>query len=160
MRGFREFILRGNVIDLAVAVVIGTAFTAIVTAIVTSIINPLIGAVFNAASLNEALVVTIPTISGGEADLLFGAALAAVLNFVIVAAVVYFAIVLPVNHVTKLAFSRKKKQEDELPANVPPTEAELLTEIRDLLAARADADLALGATGKHAVVEDDPAKNA
>lgn len=153
LRGFREFILRGNVIDLAVAVVIGTAFTAIVTAIVTSIINPLIGAVFNASSLSEALVVTIPTIQGGTADLLFGAALAAVLNFLIVAAVVYFAIVLPVNHVTKLAFARKKAQEeDKLPADVPPTETELLIEIRDLLAARADAELPSTATGKHAVI--------
>jgi large conductance mechanosensitive channel len=161
LRGFREFILRGNVIDLAVAVVIGTAFTAIVTAIVTSIINPLIGAVFNASSLSEALVVTIPTIDGGTADLLFGAALAAVLNFVIVAAVVYFAIVLPVNHVTKIAFARKKQQEETpLPANVPPTEAELLMEIRDLLAVRADADLASTATGKHAVISTEEAEAA
>jgi large conductance mechanosensitive channel len=159
LRGFREFILRGNVIDLAVAVVIGTAFTAIVTAIVTSIINPLIGAVFNASSLSEALVVTIPTIQGGTADILFGAALAAILNFLIVAAVVYFAIVLPVNHVTKLAFARKKAQEeDKLPADIPPTEAELLIEIRDLLAARADAELLPStATGKHAVISDEDA---
>lgn len=160
LRGFREFILRGNVIDLAVAVVIGTAFTAIVTAIVNSIINPLIGAIFNAESLSEAFPVTIPTISGGTATLMFGAALAAVLNFVIVAAVVYFAIVLPVNHVTKIAFARKKQQEETLPANVPPTEAELLMEIRDLLAVRADAELASTATGKHAVITAEEAEAA
>ena len=61
MKGFKEFILRGNVIDLAVAVVIGAAFTAIVTSLVTNIFNPLIGAAFNADDARRALVVTIPT---------------------------------------------------------------------------------------------------
>ena len=60
MKGFKEFLLRGNVIDLAVAVVIGAAFTAIVTTIVSALINPLIGAVFNASSLDKALVVDDP----------------------------------------------------------------------------------------------------
>ena len=84
MKGFKEFILRGNVIDLAVAVVIGAAFTAIVTAIVTSVFNPLIGALFDASTLAEALPVTIPTASGGEATIFFGAVIAAVINFLIV----------------------------------------------------------------------------
>ncbi|MDO3697430.1 MscL family protein, partial [Curtobacterium flaccumfaciens] len=61
MKGFKEFLLRGNVIDLAVAVVIGAAFTAIVNKIVQALINPLIGAVFNASSLDDALKVRIPT---------------------------------------------------------------------------------------------------
>lgn len=90
LKGFREFILRGNVIDLAVAVVIGAAFTGVVTAIVTAVINPAIGALFNAATLAEALPVVIPTVSGGEATMFFGAVIGAVLNFLIVAAVVYF----------------------------------------------------------------------
>ncbi|THG30276.1 large conductance mechanosensitive channel protein MscL [Naasia lichenicola] len=148
MRGFREFILRGNVIDLAVAVVIGTAFTAIVTAIVTFIITPLIGAIFNAESLSTALVVNIPTTSGGTAKIMFGAALAAVLNFLIVAAVVYFAIVLPVNHFAKLAFAKQKAVPEATPEHLPPTSEELLTEIRDLLAAQADSNLRSTA-GKH-----------
>ena len=63
VKGFKEFILRGNVIDLAVAVVIGAAFTAIVTSLVTNIFNPLIGAAFNASMLDEALIVAIPTVS-------------------------------------------------------------------------------------------------
>ena len=63
MKGFKEFILRGNVIDLAVAVVIGAAFTAIVTSLVTNVFNPLIGAAFNATMLDEALIVTIPTLA-------------------------------------------------------------------------------------------------
>jgi large conductance mechanosensitive channel len=133
VKGFREFLLRGNVIDLAVAVVIGAAFTAIVTAIVTSLINPLIGAVFNASSLDKALVVEIPTVSGGNAQILFGAIIGAVINFVIVAAVVYFALVLPVNHLKKVAFERVKNDVEQTPQDVPPTDVEVLLEIRDLL---------------------------
>ncbi|MFJ3035829.1 large conductance mechanosensitive channel [Curtobacterium sp. 314Chir4.1] len=133
MKGFKEFLLRGNVIDLAVAVVIGAAFTAIVTAIVNALINPLIGAVFNASSLDKALIVHIPTVSGGDAKLMFGAIIGAALNFVIVAAVVYFALVLPVNHLKKVAFERVKNDEEQTPQDVPPTDVEVLLEIRDLL---------------------------
>lgn len=133
MKGFKEFLLRGNVIDLAVAVVIGAAFTAIVTTIVNALINPLIGAVFNASSLDKALIVSIPTVSGGSADILFGAIIGAVLNFVIVAAVVYFALVVPVNRLKKVAFERVKQNEEQTPQDVPPTDVEVLLEIRDLL---------------------------
>ena len=133
MKGFKEFLLRGNVIDLAVAVVIGAAFTAIVTTIVNALINPLIGAVFNASSLDKALVWSIPTVSGGSADILFGAIIGAVINFVIVAAVVYFALVVPVNHLKKAAFERVKNDEEQTPQDVPPTDVEVLLEIRDLL---------------------------
>jgi large conductance mechanosensitive channel len=152
--GFRDFILRGNVIDLAVAVVIGAAFTAIVTAIVTYLINPAIGAVFNASSLNESLIVEIPTVSGETAQLGFGAILGAVIQFVIVAAVVYFALVVPVNHLKKVAFAKQKAEEEAVvPADLPPTETELLAQIRDLLAAQADSDKlpsGLPPAGKHA----------
>ncbi|MEN0103955.1 MAG: large conductance mechanosensitive channel protein MscL, partial [Curtobacterium sp.] len=127
------FLLRGNVIDLAVAVVIGAAFTAIVTAIVNALINPLIGAVFNASSLDKALIWKIPTVSGGHAEILFGAIIGAALNFIIVAAVVYFALVLPVNHLKKVAFERVKNDEEQTPQDVPPTDVEVLLEIRDLL---------------------------
>ena len=134
MKGFKEFLLRGNVIDLAVAVVIGAAFTAIVTTIVNALINPLIGAVFNASSLDEALKVDIPTVSGGKpATLYFGAIIGAALNFVIVAAVVYFALVVPVNRLKKIAFERVKNDEQQTPQDVPPTDVEVLLEIRDLL---------------------------
>lgn len=133
MKGFKEFLLRGNVIDLAVAVVIGAAFTAIVNALVTGIFNPLIGAVFNAESLDKALIVAIPTMSGGSAKLLFGHVLGAIINFIIVAAVVYFCLVLPINHLMKMAY-RNKTEED---ADTPPTQEELLEEIRDLLADQA-----------------------
>jgi len=134
LKGFRDFISRGNVIDLAVAVVIGTAFTAIVTAIVDGLINPLIGAIFDASSLSTALVVPIPTVSGGTAPLAFGAIVAAIINFVAVAAVVYFALVLPMNKLKERAEARRKAGAPE--EEVAPTEAELLTQIRDLLAAK------------------------
>ncbi|WIE75257.1 large conductance mechanosensitive channel protein MscL [Curtobacterium sp. MCSS17_007] len=136
MKGFKEFLLRGNVIDLAVAVVIGAAFTAIVTAIVTAVINPAIGAVFNAKSLDKALPVVIPTVSNGHATMYFGAVIGAVINFLIVAAVVYFALVLPVNHLKKVAFDRVKKNQEQTPQDVPPTDVEVLLEIRDLLRAQ------------------------
>lgn len=136
IKGFKEFILRGNVIDLAVAVVIGAAFTAIVNSLVAGIFNPAIGALFNSESLSQALVLTIPTTSGEPAKLMFGAVIAAAMQFLIVAAVVYFALVLPINHLKKAAFLKQKHEEEATPADLPPTETELLTEIRDLLAGR------------------------
>ncbi|MGV8896339.1 MAG: large conductance mechanosensitive channel protein MscL [Rhodoglobus sp.] len=134
LKGFKEFILRGNVIDLAVAVVIGTAFTAIVSAIVDGVINPAIGALFNASDLAKAFPVVIPTLSGGEpAIIYFGAVLAAVINFLLVAFVVYFGLIVPVNVLKKRADARKAAGGEVVET---PVEAEvaLLTEIRDLLA--------------------------
>lgn len=134
LKGFKEFILRGNVIDLAVAVVIGAAFTGIVNAIVISVLNPAIGALFNAKSLEKALPVVIPTTSGATATLYFGAVIAAVIQFLLVALVVYFALIVPINYLKKLAFERQKQEEEATPADLPPTETELLIQIRDLLA--------------------------
>jgi large conductance mechanosensitive channel len=132
LKGFREFILRGNVIDLAVAVVIGAAFTGIVTAIVTGVLNPAIGALFNAKNLETALPVVIPTVDGKGATLAFGAVIAAVIQFVLVALVVYFALIVPINYLKRASF---RKQEHTIgPEAAPPTELELLAEIRDLLA--------------------------
>jgi large conductance mechanosensitive channel len=137
VKGFREFILRGNVIDLAVAVVIGAAFTAIVNSLVTNIFNPAIGALFQASSLDALWVVRIASLSGGEpAEIRFGAVVGAILQFLIIAAVVYFVLVLPINHLRKTAFARQQEAEEASPADVPPTETELLIEIRDLLAGR------------------------
>ena len=136
VKGFKEFLLRGNVVDLAVAVVIGAAFTGIVNTIVTAIFNPLIGALFNASTLSKAFPLDIPTVSGETATLHFGAVLAAMIQFVIVAAVVYFALVMPINHLKRVAFSRQKLEEEATPVDVPPTETELLIQIRDLLSGR------------------------
>lgn len=135
--GFKAFILRGNVIELAVAVVVGTAFTALVNAIVTAVINPAIGALFSAESLSTALVAEIPTLMGDEpAKLMFGAVVAALLNFLIVAAVVYFALVMPMNALARRAEAARQAGQPVTAADEPPTELELLGEIRDLLARR------------------------
>ncbi|WP_313788377.1 large conductance mechanosensitive channel protein MscL [Subtercola endophyticus] len=131
IKGFKEFILRGNVIDLAVAVVIGAAFTAIVGAIVNGIFNPLIAAIFDANDLADAFQVQI-----GASTLQFGLVLAAIIQFLLVAVVVYFVFVLPINHLKKVSFFKSKQSpQEEVVAETPPTDLELLTEIRDLLAA-------------------------
>jgi len=133
LKGFKEFILRGNVIDLAVAVVIGTAFTAVVTSLVTNLFNPAIGALFKAESLNALWVLEIPTLDGtGTAKIMFGAVIASIIQFLIIAAVVYFVLIVPINYLKKVSF--KKKVEEVGPTDTPPTELELLAEIRDLLA--------------------------
>ncbi|MCW4386268.1 large conductance mechanosensitive channel protein MscL [Salinibacterium sp. SYSU T00001] len=134
LKGFKDFIMRGNVIDLAVAVVIGTAFTAIVNSIVTNLFNPLIGALFNAESLAKAWQVPLPNVSGAEEQpvLGFGAIAAALIQFLLVAAVVYFVFVFPMNKFRERAEARKAAGAPE--SVEPPTELELLQQIRDLLA--------------------------
>ena len=134
MNGFKEFLLRGNVIDLAVAVVVGAAFTGVVNAIVNSVLNPAIGALFNAESLSELWPIEIPTTSGGTAVIAFGAVIAAVIQFLLVAVVVYFALILPINFLKKRAFKKQEEVATEAPAAV--SELDLLVEIRDLLKAR------------------------
>ena len=129
-KGFKEFLLRGNVIDLAVAVVIGAAFNAVVEKVVATLINPLIGLAFKADSLDDALKVGLPN---GD-TLAIGALIGAIINFLIIAAVVYFVFVLPMNELRK----RTAKEEDPAEA----TEQELLSEIRDLLKAQNGAAVA------------------
>ncbi|GAA5196619.1 large conductance mechanosensitive channel protein MscL [Microbacterium jejuense] len=129
IKGFKEFIVRGNVIDLAVAVVIGTAFTAIVTAIVNGLINPLIALVFQADTLTD-IVVAIPNVRGGTTDFGIGLILAAVINFLAVAVVVYFVFVHPMNVLKERAAAKQGVTEEP---EALPSEAELLVQIRDLL---------------------------
>jgi len=135
MKGFKEFLLRGNVIDLAVAVVVGAAFTGVVNALVNSVLNPAIGALFQAESLSTLWIVEVPSLSGKPAEIAFGAVVAAIIQFLLVAIVVYFALILPINFLKKRAF--KAKEEGTAEPDVP-TEVDLLVEIRDLLRARAD----------------------
>jgi len=155
MKGFKEFLLRGNVIDLAVAVVIGAAFTAIVNAIVTAVFNPAIGALFKAENLNNALNVDIPTTGGEVATIQFGVVIAAVIQFVLVAAVVYFALIIPINYLKKATFLKKK---EEIAAGVEdpakePTQVELLIEIRNLIASGSASSSAISdPKGKHSDV--------
>jgi large conductance mechanosensitive channel len=90
-KGFRDFILRGNVVDLAVAVVIGAAFSAIVNALVADIINPLIAAVVSKPDFSFLIL----HVHGGAIK--YGDFLNALLSFLIIAATIYFLVVLPVN---------------------------------------------------------------
>jgi large conductance mechanosensitive channel len=130
IKGFKEFILRGNVIDLAVAVVIGAAFTLIVNAIVAGLINPLIALVFNASSL-DAVGWEATNLNGDPVFFAFGMILGAIINFLAVAVVVYFVFVYPMNKWKERAAARAGISEEE--AAELPTEQELLVQIRDLL---------------------------
>jgi len=95
LKGFRDFILRGNVMDLAVAVIIGGAFTAIVTSLTANIINPLLGALIGKPNFDY----LVGNFHGGEIK--YGTFLTAVFNFLIIAAVVFFFLVLPTQHLLK-----------------------------------------------------------
>jgi large conductance mechanosensitive channel len=133
IQGFKEFITRGNVIDLAVAVVIGAAFTAIVNSIVAGIINPLIALIFQADSL-DTLGPTVTGLTGNDVFFPIGAIIGAVINFLAVAVIVYFVFVYPMNRFKERAAARAGVSEEE--ASDLPTEQELLIQIRDLLAAQ------------------------
>lgn len=120
-KGFKDFLFRGNVVDLAVAVVIGTAFVAIVTAFTNGIVNPIL-AVFggsNELGLGFQLIADKPA-----TFVQVGPIITAAINFVIIAAVLYFVLVLPATHAKK-KFSKEA---------VELSDTELLIQIRDLLA--------------------------
>ncbi len=120
-KGFKEFLSRGNIVDLAVAVVIGTAFTALVTKFTDSIITPLI----NRIGVKQQSDVGILKIGiGGGQTIDLNILLSAAINFVLIAAVVYFFVVLPYNTLRKRG---EVEQADD-------AQIVLLTEIRDLLA--------------------------
>ena len=121
LKGFKEFLSRGNVIDLSIAVVIGTAFTGLVTKFTESIIQPLINRIGAGGKSNVGILKI--GIGGGQ-FIDFNVAISAAINFILVAAVVYFLVVLPYN-------TLRKRGEVE---QAEDTEVTLLTEIRDLLA--------------------------
>jgi large conductance mechanosensitive channel len=120
LREFREFALRGNVLDLAIGFVMGAAFTAIVNSMVDDIIMPLIGAILGGLDFT-ALAFTI-----GEAQITYGNFIQAIVNFLIIAFVL-FLIVRSLNR-----FMKKAEEEPAAPPE-PSNEEKLLTEIRDLL---------------------------
>jgi large conductance mechanosensitive channel len=118
LKGFRDFILRGNVVDLAVAVILGAAFNTIVNSLVTDVLNPLIAATIGKPDFSSVIL----NIHGGHIKI--GSFLNAAVSFLIVAAVVYFAIVLPLN--TLLA---KLKKPETAAAPTTKTCPECLSEI-------------------------------
>lgn len=126
LKGFKDFILRGNVLDLAVAVVIGTAFGALVTAFVADIITPLIAAIGGEPDFGN-LSFTI-----NNSHIAYGHLLNAVIAFLFIAAAVYFFVVVPAN---ALLERRKRGEEPEVIAT--PEDVALLQEIRDILRGQA-----------------------
>ncbi len=131
IKGFRDFILRGNVVDLAVAVVIGAAFGAVVTSFSDNVIKPLVAAVGGANVNGLGFQINA---SNPKTIVDFGAVITSALNFAIVAAVIYFLVVVPINRLAEL---RKRGQEPEPAA--PAEDILLLQEIRDLLRQRGGA---------------------
>ena len=125
LKGFKEFISRGNVVELAVGVIIGAAFKNIVDALVDGIINPLIAAVIGKPDFSDAFILTL-----NGTDVKFGLLITAVINFLLMALAIYFCIVVPMNALN----ARRKKAEDEAPEAEVSDEVKLLTEIRDALA--------------------------
>ena len=123
IKGFKDFVLRGNIVDLAVAVVIGTAFTALVTSFTRSFLQPLIGLV-GGGGVDGGIAI----VNGQKFT--WGAFVNALITFVLTAGVVYFVVVLPM----KALLERRRRGEEAGPTE--PTQVELLVEIRDLLRAQ------------------------
>lgn len=122
IKGFRDFLMRGNVVDLAVAVVIGAAFGGVVKAFADDVIGSILAELGGAPKFDD--------VSLGFVKV--GTTITALVNFVIIAAAVYFLVVVPMN---KLASLRRKPEEE---AAAVPEDVALLTEIRDLLAQQAN----------------------
>ena len=127
VQGFKEFVMRGNVIDLAVAVVVGAAFAAVVKAFSDYIINPIIAAL-GGGNIHG---LAFQLVSGNDKSIVdFGAVITAAITFLITMLVVYFVFVLPMNKARELT-TRPGEEESAVPEDIA-----LLTEIRDLLAAQ------------------------
>ena len=120
LRGFRDFIMRGNVVDLAVAVVIGAAFGAVVAAFADDFVGGILGAIGGSTDFGDAGF----TVNGSK--IVYGSTLTALIQFLIVAAAIYFIVVVPMQEIAK-----RRGATEESPA--PSDETLLLTEIRDLL---------------------------
>jgi large conductance mechanosensitive channel len=125
IKGFKDFLLRGNVVDLAVAVVIGIAFGAVINAFAKDFIGGIIGVIGGTPNFDGAGIAA----NGGK--IIIGSTITALNNFVIVAAAVYFFVVVPVNHLMA-----RRKSGEEPPVEAPSEDIVLLQEIRDLLRQR------------------------
>ncbi|MCI3272444.1 large conductance mechanosensitive channel protein MscL [Streptomyces cylindrosporus] len=139
--GFKAFLMRGNVVDLAVAVVIGAAFTNIVNSVVKGVINPLVGAVGTknldsySSCLKDPCVLNADGTAKSGIPIMWGSVLGATLTFVITAAVVYFLMVLPMSKYLARQEARRKAKEGTHEV-IEVTELEVLKEIRDALVAQ------------------------
>ena len=124
LKEFREFLLRGNVIDLAVAVVIGAAFGAVITSFVEDLLTPLIAAIGGKPDFSGLTF----TVNGSRFN--YGEFINAVISFLIIGAAIFFVVIKPVN-----ALMAKRKAGAEPEPEAPPEDVILLGEIRDLLKA-------------------------
>lgn len=142
VKGFRAFLLRGNVVDLAVGVVIGAAFTAIVTSVVNGVINPLVGAFGTTDLANYYTCLkghcVVDTGAGKVKEgvaVMWGSVAGSALQFLIVAALLYFAVILPMGRLMQRhRAAREAAEESAEAAPRASEEVALLGEIRDLLA--------------------------
>ena len=121
LAGFKKFIVQGNAVDLAVGVVIGAAFKAVVDALVAGVINPMIGAIFGKPNLDNLITLTIREGQADQADIKFGVVLTQAINFILVAAAVYFLIVMPIN-----ALNERRKQGQDAEAAEPTNEEKMV----------------------------------
>lgn len=128
LTGFKNFIMKGNVVDLAVAVVIGAAFGTVVTALVQGVLMPFIAALVGSPNFDSFAVVPL----NGN-DIKFGVLLTAIVNFLLVAAAIYFAILVPMNHMIDRRNRRLGINEDVKEGAAEDPQIALLTEIRDAL---------------------------
>ena len=126
---FKEFAFKGNVIDMAVGVVIGSAFGKIVTSLVNDIIMPIFGYILQGVDFTSLKIVL-----SGDAAIAYGSFIQQCVDFLIIAFCIFWAVKI-INNAEKLNFLKKKEAETAEAAEEPPapTEAELLTQIRDLL---------------------------
>ena len=128
LTGFKKFILKGNVIDLAVAVIIGAAFSSVVDALVKSVMMPLISLLVGEPNFDDFLAF---------GDIRFGVLLTAVVNFLLVAAAIYFVIVVPMNHMIERRNRKLGINQDVKEEAAEDPQIALLTEIRDALRSEA-----------------------
>ena len=130
LQEFKDFINRGNLIDLAIAVVLATFFAPVITAIVDGVILNLIGAIFGQPNLDRIWTITI-----NDSQILPGVVLTALLNFLLVALAIYVVVVAPLNRLAERR-AAAAAAEETAKAPAPAEDVVLLTEIRDLLSSR------------------------
>ena len=133
---FKAFALKGNVVDMAVGVIIGGAFAAITGSLVGDVITPLLAALFNSPN-TDALNITLREAEGSQEAIVLGLGtfVGTVVNFLVIA-LVLFSVIKAMNKAKELAERNKKKEEEAAPPPEPSAEEKLLTEIRDLLKER------------------------
>lgn len=131
IKGFKDFISRGNVVDMAVGVVMGGAVTAVVTSIVENFINPLVAMIFGKPDMSDLLKFTF-----NGATISFGAILTALINFLIIAVAVYFFIVLPMSKLKDMTAKQEAAEEAAAEPSAEEVQLATLQEIRDPLKAQ------------------------